>query len=134
MSDDKPLRDHLLHLLTAEGAHPDFDSAVKGLPENLRGIRAEGFPHSAWELVEHLRIAQWDLIEYALNPDHVSPDWPDGYWPKEQMPKSNDAWNESVQAFHADLNKLVQVVGDQSTDLLAPIPFTKNATILRQTL
>ena len=130
----KSLRDHLLNLLQDEHAHPLFDRAVKDLPANLRGRRPEGFPHSAWELVEHMRLAQWDIIEYVLDPKHVSPDFPDGYWPKSPAPQDDAAWEKSLADFRADAARLVGLVKDESNDLLAPIAFARNATFLRQIL
>src|SRR5437764_1505851 len=84
----KNLRDHLLELFQVEHAHPLFDRAVQDLPPELRGKRPDNFPHSAWELVEHIRISQWDILEYVLDPEHVSPDWPSGYWPKSAAPSA----------------------------------------------
>ena len=130
----KNLREHLLELLQTEHAHPLFERAVKDLPAPLRGRRPDGFPHSAWELVEHMRIAQWDIIEYVLDPKHVSPDFPDGYWPKSPAPKDDAAWEASLSSFRADAGKLAGMVSDQSNDLLAPVAFANNATFLRQTL
>jgi len=130
----KNLRAHLLELLRTEHAHPLFDKAAQDLPEPLRGRRPEGFPHSAWELIEHMRIAQWDIIEYVLNPKHVSPDFPDGYWPKSAAPADDAAWEKSLNDFRADAARLVGLVKDESNDLVAPIAFARNATFLRQIL
>jgi len=130
----KNLREHLLELLQTEHAHPLFDRAVSDLPEPLRGRRPDGFPHSPWELVEHLRISQWDIIEYVLDPKHVSPDWPIGYWPKSAAPPDDAAWQKSVNDFRADAARLVDIVKDESNDLLAPVSFANNATFLRQVL
>jgi hypothetical protein len=135
MSDNlKSLRDDLLALLTSENAHATFDAAVKNLPANLRGKRPKGAPHSPWELLEHLRIAQWDIIEYALNPKHVSPDFPAGYWPKSPQPPNAKAWEKSVAAFRADRKKLAAKIEDPATDLLAPIPHANNQSLLNKTL
>ena len=130
----KNLRDHLLELLRVEHAHPLFDRTVDDLPAPLRGRRPDGFPHSAWELVEHMRIAQWDILEYVVNPKHVSPDFPSGYWPKSAAPPDDAAWEKSVRDFRADAARLESILADESNDLLAPIAFANNATFLRQTL
>jgi uncharacterized damage-inducible protein DinB len=127
------LREHVLNLLREEHAHPLFESAIANLPDTLRGRAPEDFPHSVWQLVEHMRIAQWDIIEYALNAKHVSPEFPDGYWPSSPVPRQ-DEWDNSVDAFRADFHRLLAVVVDESVDLLAPIPHAKGATILRQAL
>ena len=130
----KSLRDDLLALLTSENAHATFDAAVKNLPANLRSKRPKGAPHSPWELLEHLRIAQWDIIEYALNPRHVSPDFPAGYWPKSPQPPNAKAWEKSVAAFRADRKKLAAKIEDPATDPLAPIPHANNQSLLNKTL
>jgi hypothetical protein len=134
MKNDKTLREDLLSLLTEANAHASFDDAVKDLPANLRGKRPDGLPHSPWELVEHLRIAQWDIIEYALNSKHESPEFPAGYWPKSPEPPDEKAWDKSIAAFHKDMKKLVAVVNDPSTDLLAPIPHAKNESLHNKSL
>jgi hypothetical protein len=130
----KSLRDHLLTLLQDEHAHPLFDRAMDGMPPNLRGTRPENFPHSAWELVEHMRLAQWDIMEYVVNPDHVSPEFPKGYWPASPAPPDDAAWEKSVANFRADAARMIGWLKDESNDLLAPVPFAKNATLLRQIL
>lgn len=97
------LRRELDRLLAGEGAHSDFDAAVADFPPKLRGARPQGSPHSAWELLEHLRIAQWDMLEFSRDPKHVSPHWPAGYWPKNSEPESAAAWEHSVKSFQHDL-------------------------------
>jgi hypothetical protein len=135
MSDSlKSLRADLLALLSSENAHATFDAAVKNLPANLRGKRPKSAPHSPWELLEHLRIAQRDIIEYAFNPKHTSPDFPAGYWPKSPEPPDEKAWQKSVAAFRADLKELAAKIEDPATDLLAPIPHANNQSLLNKTL
>ncbi len=131
---DKSLRDHLRYLLTDGGAHLKFEEAVKDLPPELRGTRPEGIPHSPWELLEHMRIAQWDILEFSRNPKHVSPEFPSGYWPATQAPPTNSAWDESVKAFTADLQAMAKLVTDESTGLFARIPHGDGQTILREAL
>lgn len=132
--DDTILREHLQKLLAGREAHVDWTSALKGLPEKLRGERPDSAPHSAWEILEHIRIAQWDLLEFSRDPKHVSPDWPSGYWPKTPAPPSPAAWDKSVQAFHQDLEAMVNLVMNPKTDLTAPIPYGSGQTILREAL
>ncbi len=132
--DDKSLRDHVLFLLKGGGAHLDFDSAVKGMPVELRGKRPKGSPHSAWELLEHMRLGQGDILEFSRNPKHESPAWPEGYWPKTPAPASSTAWSKSVRAFRQDLDEMCALVADPSTDLLARIPHGDGQTILREAL
>jgi hypothetical protein len=132
--DDKVLREHLLYLLKGGGAHASFEASIKGLPVAMRGIRPEGAAHSAWEIVEHLRIAQSDILEFSRNHKHVSPEWPAGYWPKAPAPPNSTAWNKSVKAFQADLKAMCELVGRRSTKLYAPIPHGEGQTILREAL
>lgn len=125
------LREHLLDLLTSGHAHQDIDSAIDAVPPNLRGNRPAGSPHSPWELLEHMRIAQWDILEYSLHAGHVSPEFPKGYWPQSPEPPSETAWDESVAKFRADRAKFASIVKDESIDLFARIPHA-TATMLHQ--
>ncbi len=134
MPNETLLRKQLVTLLTGSEAHVDFEAAIKNLPEELRGKRPKGAEHSAWELLEHLRIAQWDILEYAINPKHESPKWPEGYWPTSPAPASADEWGKSVRAFRKDLKRLCDLVLSESTDLYRKIPHGDGQTILRQAL
>jgi hypothetical protein len=134
MSDDRALRDHLLYLLKGGGAHAHFDQAIAGLAPELRGKRPDGASHSPWEILEHLRLAQWDILEFSRSADHVSPDWPEGYWPKEPAPPDDQAWDRSIEAFHKDLKAMEGLVNDPATDLFAPLPWGKGQTVLREVL
>jgi hypothetical protein len=128
------LREHLLELLRGGSAHLDFDKAIANLPAALRGTRPAGLPHTPWRLLEHMRIAQWDILEFSRNPRHVSPAWPEGYWPKGDAPPDDAAWDRSVAAFRADLRAMQDLVADPATDLFARIPHGKGQTILREAL
>lgn len=128
------LRDHLLNLLRGGGAHLDFDAAVAELPAKLRGGKVPGVPHTPWRLLEHLRIAQWDILEFCRNPRHASPTFPEGYWPKGDAPPDDAAWSRSVAAFRADLKAMQELVADPKTDLFAPIAHGKGQTVLRKAL
>src|SRR5436305_11404072 len=116
------LREHLLYLLRGGGAHLDFEAALAELPASLRGTKLTGLPHTPWRLLEHLRIAQRDILEFSRNPRHVSPQFPEGYWPRGDAPPAADAWDRSVAAFSADLQAMQDLVADPATDLFAPIP------------
>jgi hypothetical protein len=131
---DKALRAHLLYLLNGGGAHASFDAVIEGLPAAMRGKRPEGAAHSPWEIVEHMRIAQWDILEFSRDPKHASPDWPGGYWPKTKAPPNSAAWNRSVKAFRSGLKDMCQLVARRSTDLYARIPHEDGQTILREAL
>ena len=131
---DKALREHLDYLLGGGGAHLDFDKAITGLPPEIRGVRAPNTPHTAWRLVEHLRIAQWDILEFSRDPEHVSPEWPAGYWPAGDAPPDDAAWDRSVAAFRADLAAMRALVNNPGTDLFAPLPHGDGQTVLREAL
>ena len=131
---DKALREHLDYVLGGGGAHLDFDKAIAGLPPELRGVRAANTPHTAWRLLEHLRIAQWDILEFSRNPKHVSPEWPAGYWPEGDAPPDAAAWDRSVAAFKSDLAAMRALVNDPKTDLFARISHGDGQTILREAL
>jgi hypothetical protein len=128
------LRKHVIYLLRGGGAHVDFDAAIAGLPAKLRGARPQGIPHTAWRLLEHMRIAQWDILEFSRDSGHVSPDWPSGYWPKGDAPPNASAWAKSVKAFRHDLKQMERLVSSPSTDLYARIPHGDGQTILREAL
>ena len=134
MTDSNALRKHLLYLLGGGGAHVDFDSAITGWPAKLRGSKPKGLPHTAWQLLEHLRIAQWDILDFSRNPKHVSPEWPEGYWPSTDAPPSPAAWNNSVSTFQADLKAMMSLVKSPRRDLFARIPHGEGQTILREAL
>jgi len=131
---DKQLREHVIYLLSGGGAHATFDDAVKGMPEGSRGKKPNGLPHSAWMLVEHLRLAQRDILEFSRNSKHKSPAWPEGYWPQTEAPPSAAAWNKSIQQFRKDLKAMQDLVANPKTDLYARIPWGDGQTILREAL
>jgi hypothetical protein len=131
---EQSLRKHLLELLAGGSAHAKFDDVIKGLSPKLRGAKPPNFPHTAWMLVEHLRLAQRDILEFSRNPKHVSPPWPIGYWPKSEAPPSAAAWNKSVQQFRRDLKAMQNLVANRKTDLFARIPWGDGQTILREAL
>jgi hypothetical protein len=131
---DHSLRQHLLDLLDGGNAHAKFDDIIKDLPPKLRGAKPANFPHSPWMLLEHLRIAQWDILDFSRNPKYVALDWPKDYWPETDAPPSPAAWNKSVTQFHADLKAMQSLVKNPKTDLFARIPWGSGQTILREAL
>jgi len=134
MDSNKTLRAELDRLLSGKGAHVDFDQAIADLPANLRGAKAHNSPHSAWELLEHLRIAQWDMLEFSRDPKHTSPEWPSGYWPATAAPPNAKAWDESIRRFKADREEFQKLVLDPASDLTAPFPHGDGQTLLREAL
>ena len=131
---DQALREHLVELLEGGSAHLHFEQAVADLPEQLRGAKVDGVPHTAWRLLEHMRINQWDILEFSRNPNHVSPEFPQGYWPDGDAPPQPDSWDRSIRAWRADLRAMITLVADPKTDLYAPIPHGDGQTILREAL
>ena len=134
MNQDKTLRDQLLYLLRGGGAHLDFKAAIADLPVKLRAAKPPGVPHSPWRLLEHMRIAQWDILEFSLNPKYVSLPFPEGYWPSGDAPPDSQAWERSVAAFESDLQAMCDLVSNPATDLFARIPHGDGQTILREAL
>jgi DinB family protein len=133
-SPDQVLRKHLLYLLKDGGAHAKFEDVVPDFPAKLRGQRVPNFPHTAWMLVEHMRIAQWDILEFSRNGKHISPKWPEAYWPKTEAPPSAAAWNKSIANFRKDLKAMAALIADAKTDLFKPLPWGDGQTVLREAL
>jgi hypothetical protein len=134
MEIDNTVREHVLNLLSGRGAYVGFEDAIRDLPEDLRGQKHKDAPHTLWQLLEHMRIAQWDIVEFSHNPAHVSPEFPKGYWPVSAGPGNDDAWNASVTQFRKDLRTMQNIVKDPATDLYAPIPHGDGQTVLREAL
>lgn len=130
----RALRHHVLDLLRGGNAHINFEEALAGLPPDLRGAKPHGLPYSPWQLLEHMRIAQWDIVEFSRNPKHVSPAFPAGYWPETDAPPDDKAWQNSIRQFRDDLKAMQGLVEDSATDLFAPIPHGEGQTILREAL
>ena len=118
---NQSLREHLIALLSGGQAHATFEDAIKDLPPKLRGAKPENFPHSPWMLLEHLRIAQHDILEFSRSEKHESPKWPEGYWPKNEAPPSADAWTKSVNQFKSDMKAMQDLIKNPKTDLFAKI-------------
>lgn len=131
---DKTLREHLVYLLKGGGAHVHFEDALTGFPKSKRGVFGKGLTHTGWQLLEHVRIAQWDILEFSRNAKHVSPDFPAGYWPKTPLPPNDAAWEKSTKSFQRDLKEMIALVKNPKTDLLTKIPHGDGQTILREAL
>ena len=131
---DASLRQQLVELIKGGNAHVDYKKSLEDFPAELRGKRPKGSPHSPWELLEHMRIAQWDILEYSRNADHQSPEWPSGYWPEKPEPPDPKAWDRAVNGFCEDLRTMCKLVKDESSDLFAPFPNGGEHTLLREAL
>lgn len=130
----RALRAELDRLLSGHGAHADFEAAVADLPAKLRGKKPEGAAHSMWEVIEHLRIAQSDMLEFSRDAKHVSPEWPSEYWPNHAEPGSDAAWGNSLNAFRRDLKAMRELVADPKSDLFAPFAHGEGQTLLREAM
>jgi len=128
------LRDHLLSLLEGANAHISFDDFIADFPVEACGRRIEGLPYTAWQVLEHMRIAQWDILEFSRDAKHVSPKWPEGYWPKPDEAGNAELWQRTVERFRSDLEEMERLVNDPSTDLFALIAHGSGQTILREAL
>jgi len=128
------LRKQLVSAISGHEAHIDFDSAMEDFPAEMRGRKASGAPHSAWQLLEHMRIAQKDILEFIRNPQHKSPKWPDEYWPKAAAPPDLEAWNNSVREFQKDSEELDALVQNAKQNLFAPFEHGTGQTLLREAL
>ena len=134
MEQETALRKQLVDLLNGGNAHTNFEDAIRDFPVEMRGKRPKGSPHSPWELLEHMRIAQWDILEFSRNADYKSPKWPDEYWPAKPEPPDDKAWDRSVHGFCQDLQSLCALAQDTSVDLYAPIAHGEGQTVLREIL
>lgn len=131
---DDVLRKHLLNLLDGRQAHATFDDVVAEMSSDLRGMRPHGLPHAPWELLEHMRIAQADVLSFCHDADYTAPNWPDDYWPEASAPPTEAAWGESVRQFRDDLEAIKAMVADPGTDLYAEIPHGDGQTYLREAM
>jgi hypothetical protein len=128
------LRQQLAKYLETSEAHASWRDAFAEMPPELRGAKVPGSPHTAWQMLEHLRIAQWDIVGFSRDPKHVSPDFPAGYWPAVATPPDEAAWDASVRAYHNDAEEMRKLILDPKTDLFAKIPNSSGKTILREAL
>ena len=133
MEANRDVREHVLYLLGGGGAHPGFEDVVPDLPSELRGAKPEGLSNSPWRLLEHMRVAQWDILEFCRSPEHVSPEFPAGLWPSDDAPRDDGAWERSVASFRADLEAVRELVR-RTPNLFARIPHGDGQTYLREAL
>ena len=134
MNHNDSLRKQLIKLLDWQEAHVNFDAAVEGIPPALQGVRPKGLPYSPWELLEHMRLTQSDILNFCRNPDYKAPKWPAEYWPKTTSAPTPNDWQESITAFRADRQSLQSLIADPTLDLYAEIPHGEGQTYLREVL
>jgi hypothetical protein len=134
MQQDASLRKHLFYVLKGGGAHISFEDFVRDFPVKLCGNRVDGLPYTAWQVLEHMRLAQWDILEFTRDPQHVSPDFPSGYWPTPDDTGTPEQWAETLEKFRNDLSEMQKIVSDESNDLHAKLPHGNGQTILREAL
>lgn len=134
MNDNQSLREHLLYLLRGGGAHLTFETLIADFPAAVINGKVEGVPYTPWQLLEHMRLAQWDIVRFTIDADHVSPEFPKGYWPAADTAADSQLWRDTVDAFQADLKQMENLLTDPSTDLFAEIQHGGGQTILREAL
>lgn len=134
MDSDDTVRQQLLFLLHGGNAHMTFDEAVADFPLERINQRPANVPYTPWHILEHMRIAQWDILEFIRNPEHVSPNWPEGYWPRPDEEADAGRWQQTLNDFHGDMKALQDLVADPNTDLYAPLPHAPGYTIFREIL
>ncbi len=134
MDSDSELREHLIDLLRGDNAHATFDRTVDGFPLDLIAVRPAGMPHSAWELLEHLRITQLDILLFCTMAQYTSPEWPAGYWPAAAGPERVEQWNDSMRHFRTDRGGMEKLVMDEARDLFEPFAWGDGQTLLREVM
>lgn len=134
MNDDNVIREQLIALLRGGNSHMGFDNAIAEFPIEHINKKAPNVSYTPWHILEHMRITQWDILEFILNPEHISPPWPEGYWPTHDTQANEAQWQKTISDFRSDLKTLQELVADPNTDLTAPIPHAKDYTILREIL
>jgi len=134
MDAEKQLRQQLAKFIDWQEAHADLTSAVENFPAELRGRVPAGVPYSGWQLLEHMRLALWHLVEFCRDTRHQSPPWPEGYWPKAAAPPNDEAWEQSVKAIRKSLEEMRKLINDPKQDLFAPLPGGSGQTLLREAL
>ena len=134
MSQDEAIRRQVSDLLGWQDAHAGIEKVLEGIPANLRGVAPDRLPYTPWQLLEHLRLTQRDILEFCRNPRYTEPHWPDDYWPPTAAPPTEKAWQESTKGFLADRAAMKRLAEDATVNLLSPIPHGSGQTILRELL
>ena len=125
---------NLVDLVEKGNAHISLDKALENIPFSLSGERPGNLPYSIWQITEHIRIAQWDILEFSRNSKHVSPKWPEGYWPKPAAAKSEDAWEKCVQQIQADRTSFTELIKNAGDNLYKPFEYGNGQSLLKEAL
>ncbi|QHW00011.1 DinB family protein [Spirosoma endbachense] len=128
------LRNQLITLLQKSEAHQSLDAAIKNLPAELRGVKPENLPYSIWQLIDHIRLVQWDILEFSRNADYQSPPWPEGYWTKQVQPPDNSAWQQALDQIQQDRDAFIALLADPEWDLFQPFAHGDGQNLLREAL
>jgi hypothetical protein len=131
-SQHKALVSELTKLLLGGSAHISFQDAIKGLNPKLRGVKPDNMPYSIWQLVDHMRIAQWDMLQFSKDADHKSPEWPGEYWPTESEPADDDAWKGAIEQINSDLDEFIELL--EHSDIYQPLEHGDGQSVLREAL
>ena len=131
---NKALREQLLHAMRGDQSHIDFESAITDISAKLAGVKPEAASHTAWQLLEHMRIAQQDILEFSRNPKHQSPKWPEGYWPETAAPPNDEAWTTSISTFRKEAQEMEDLISDPNQNLFEKIEGGSGQTLLREAL
>jgi len=131
---DQALRERLIHALRGDESHIEFEAAIEGVTAELAGTKVDGAPHTIWQLLEHMRIALHDLVEFSRNPRHKSPKWPEGYWPTTEAPANAAEWDESIAAFQKHAQEMEELINNPNLDLFKPIEGGTGQTLLREAI
>jgi hypothetical protein len=134
MANDKEIRKQLVSFLTKPNAHATLDNALDGILPEHYGARTPGMPYSIWQLVEHIRIAQWDILDFSRNPDYKKMKWPEDYWPQEAAPKDAQEWENSLARIRSDLKEFIALLEDEDNDLYAPFAWGSGQNLLREAM
>jgi hypothetical protein len=134
MEKDKKIRKTLIDMLQQEHAHAGFKNSTKDIPFKYLGIQPENLPYSIWQLTEHIRITQWDILEFSRNPKHKSPKWPDEYWPVNKEPSDKDEWEKTLNTIEKDKKEMIDLISDSTNDLYEPFPHGDGQNLFREAL
>lgn len=133
-TENTPLIHQLKQLITKGNAHVTLEEALKGIPAKLRGVVPDGLPYSLWQIAEHIRITQHDILDFSRNPKYKAIKWPDNYWPKEKAPKDAAAWNDCIKQIKKDTKEFIALLENKDADLYTPFKWGDGQNLLREAM